>query len=141
MTTLTSGISTIYIDTTFPIAGQDNDTQGFRTNFTTIKNNFDTAKTEIQNILANVAASPSLTSTLPASITALGTVGQLAYGDNNPAWLCIANNYWQRIPTIANTAPATSTSVGNTGQIAYDSSHIYVCIATNTWVRASLATW
>lgn len=39
------------------------------------------------------------------------------------------------------TAPATSSSTGVAGQIAYDSTHIYVCVATNTWVRASIATF
>lgn len=39
------------------------------------------------------------------------------------------------------TAPATAGATGTTGQIAFDATHIYVCIATNTWVRATLATW
>ncbi len=38
-------------------------------------------------------------------------------------------------------APATATSAGTAGQIAYDATHIYVCVATNTWVRALLATF
>jgi len=38
-------------------------------------------------------------------------------------------------------APATATSAGVSGQIAYDSTHIYVCIATNSWIRASASTW
>lgn len=37
--------------------------------------------------------------------------------------------------------PSTSSSTGVAGQIAYDNTHIYVCISTNTWVRASLSTW
>lgn len=38
--------------------------------------------------------------------------------------------------------PATSTSTGTKGTLAYDSSNVYVCIATNTWKRASLiADW
>lgn len=37
--------------------------------------------------------------------------------------------------------PATSTSTGTRGTIAYDSSNVYVCIATDTWKRASLSTW
>lgn len=38
--------------------------------------------------------------------------------------------------------PATSTSTGKVGTIAYDSSNVYVCIATNSWKRASLiADW
>ena len=38
-------------------------------------------------------------------------------------------------------APATATSAGKPNQIAYDATHIYVCIAANTWVRATLATF
>ena len=37
--------------------------------------------------------------------------------------------------------PATASSTGTTGQIAFDSSYFYACVATNTWVRAPLATW
>lgn len=35
----------------------------------------------------------------------------------------------------------SSNSAGVTGEIAWDSNYIYVCIATNTWKRADLATW
>lgn len=35
--------------------------------------------------------------------------------------------------------PAHSTSTGVVGQIAYDSTYVYFCVATNTWVK-SLAT-
>ena len=38
-------------------------------------------------------------------------------------------------------APATATSTGKPNQIAYDATHIYVCVAVNTWVRALLATF
>lgn len=40
-----------------------------------------------------------------------------------------------------NTAPATATATGTLGEIRYTATHIYVCTATNTWVRAALATW
>jgi hypothetical protein len=39
------------------------------------------------------------------------------------------------------TAPASATAAGTTGQIRYTSTHIYVCINTNTWVRTALTTW
>jgi hypothetical protein len=35
-----STIDDTSIDQTFPVAGQDNNSQGFRDNFSTIKNNF-----------------------------------------------------------------------------------------------------
>jgi hypothetical protein len=36
-------------------------------------------------------------------------------------------------------APATASAPGTPGQLAYDATHIYVCIAANSWVRATLA--
>jgi hypothetical protein len=40
-----------------------------------------------------------------------------------------------------NTAPASSTDTGTTGEIRITSNYIYVCVATNTWVRSALSTW
>ena len=37
--------------------------------------------------------------------------------------------------------PSSSTDTGITGQIAWDASYIYICIATDTWVRSALTTW
>lgn len=41
----------------------------------------------------------------------------------------------------SSSAPLTSGATGTAGQIAYDATHIYVCIATDTWKRADLASW
>ena len=38
-------------------------------------------------------------------------------------------------------APASASDTGTAGEVRYDSSFIYVCVATNTWVRAALSTW
>ena len=46
-------IDNIGIDETYPVAGVDNDTQGFRDNFSIIKTNFDVAKTAIGNLEDN----------------------------------------------------------------------------------------
>jgi|TARA_R110001592_G_scaffold3831_1_gene21905 hypothetical protein len=43
------------IDGTYPKAGQDNSSQGFRDNFSSIKNNFTEAKTEIEDLQTNKA--------------------------------------------------------------------------------------
>ena len=38
--------------------------------------------------------------------------------------------------------PASATATGTAGQIAYDTlGNFYICTATNTWVRSSLAAW
>ena len=52
---MSSNISTTGINTSYPIAGQDNDTQGFRDNFSSIKYNLTTAATEITALQANVS--------------------------------------------------------------------------------------
>jgi hypothetical protein len=38
------------------------------------------------------------------------------------------------------TAPSTSTSTGKKGQIIYAAGHLYICVATNSWVRTAVAT-
>lgn len=40
-----------------------------------------------------------------------------------------------------NTAPASATDTGTLGEMRITSGYIYICTATNTWVRAALATW
>jgi hypothetical protein len=47
---MTSQINPNNIDGTYPVAGQPNNTQGFRDNFTNIKTNFSYAGTEITNL-------------------------------------------------------------------------------------------
>lgn len=43
--------------------------------------------------------------------------------------------------TLVAEVPATATSTGTRGQLAYNTTHIYLCVATNTWVRADLNNW
>lgn len=50
---MTSQINPNNIDATYPVAGQDNDSQGFRDNFTAIKTNFQYAAAEIGNLQLN----------------------------------------------------------------------------------------
>lgn len=52
---MTSNINYTAINENFPVAGQDNDTQVFRDNFETIKNNFSASKTEIEDLQDNAA--------------------------------------------------------------------------------------
>ena len=47
------------IDETFPVPGQDNDTQVFRDNFTTIKSSLTAAYTEVSSLQANTAKTNS----------------------------------------------------------------------------------
>ncbi|WP_321377082.1 hypothetical protein [Trichococcus shcherbakoviae] len=40
-----------------------------------------------------------------------------------------------------NTAPASASATGTLGELRIANGYIYVCVATNTWQRAALATW
>lgn len=40
-----------------------------------------------------------------------------------------------------NIAPLSATATGTLGEVRITSAYIYVCIATNTWVRTALTTW
>lgn len=60
---MTSQINPNNIDGTYPVAGQPNNTQGFRDNFTNIKTNFQTAATEITDLENNGIFKAALTGT------------------------------------------------------------------------------
>ena len=99
---MSSNINVTNIDITYPVAGQDNDTQGFRTNFTNIRNNFVTAASEITNLQSNVTTLQTTISdvitanTVPATSGSLGSIGQLAV-DSSYLYVCIATNTWKRV--------------------------------------------
>jgi hypothetical protein len=57
---MASSINPNNIDGTYPIAGQDNDSQGFRDNFTNIKTNFGYAENEISDLQSKVILKAAL---------------------------------------------------------------------------------
>lgn len=92
---MASNINPVNIDITYPIAGQDNDTKGFRDNFTSIKNNFSTAAKEITAIQATLDSTP-VTVSPPVSSSSVGTAGQISY-DSDYFYICIGTNSWKRV--------------------------------------------
>ena len=58
---MTSSINPNNIDGTYPIAGQDNNSQGFRDNFTNTKTNFGYAETEINDLQSKAVLKAALT--------------------------------------------------------------------------------
>ena len=60
---MASSINTNNIDGTFPVAGQDNSSQGFRDNFTNLKTNLGYAKTEVEDLQSKVVLKSPLTGT------------------------------------------------------------------------------
>lgn len=66
---MASNINPNIIDGTYPIPGQDNDSQGFRDNFTNTRNNFQSAKNELEDLQAKciVNAQLSVSGSSPAN--------------------------------------------------------------------------
>ena len=60
---MSSNINPNNIDGTYPIAGQDNDSQGFRDNFTNTKTNFGYAAAEISDLQSKAVLKAALTGT------------------------------------------------------------------------------
>jgi hypothetical protein len=58
---MSSQINETNIDSTYPIAGKDNDSQGFRDNFSAIKTNFTYTKSEIEDLQGKVVLKAALT--------------------------------------------------------------------------------
>lgn len=57
--------------------------------------------------------------------------------ENYPGNISVGGN----LVVTDNYTPSTASSAGTAGQIAWDSSHVYICVATNSWKRANLSTW
>jgi len=60
---MTSQINYLAITTSYPVAGVDNDSQGFRDNFTAISNALSVAKTELTALQNNAVIKATLTGT------------------------------------------------------------------------------
>jgi hypothetical protein len=58
---MSSQIDNENIDSTYPVAGKDNDSQGFRDNFASIKSNFTYAKSEIEDLQSKAVLKAALT--------------------------------------------------------------------------------
>lgn len=71
----------------------------------------------------------------------LSAAGQLLIGTTNNTGGAILQVDSNRIRVSTAKTPSSATDTGATGEICWDANYIYVCVATNTWKRATLATW
>ena len=68
---MASNINDTGVNKDYPVAGQDNDSQGFRDNFNVIKDNFVAAKSEIETLQTTTAQ--GVTYTPPAEGATIST--------------------------------------------------------------------
>lgn len=104
-------INTGGIDTTYPVAGQDNDSQGFRDNFSNIKQALDDTKAAVQ----------SLETTSPTGLTADETQGINNFNDKIIAKAILKDT--------AMAAPSAETIAGETN-VDFQSGHYRRLILT-----------
>ncbi len=97
-----SSINPNNIDGTYPIAGQDNDSQGFRSNFTNIKNNLQFALDELEDLQLNAVLKAPLSS-----------VGQTTTDNSLNYELFSEAQLSKTVEKTANTVPSTSTPTIN----------------------------
>ena len=97
------------IDGAFPVAGQDNSSQGFRDNFTAIKNNFTQAKTEIEDIQTNKADTDANTSfnDYVVSRAVLKDCGQTVYAHGTTGGSITLNHENGHYQTLTTNAAVT----------------------------------
>lgn len=108
---MASNINSSNINGAYPVAGQDNDSQGFRDNFTNIRTNFTSASTEISELQSKAVLKSALTgTTLDNNLTGVllsyaqtkgFTDTMYPYSGGNPytgtASLSFANGDYQKI--------------------------------------------
>jgi hypothetical protein len=90
---MTSAINYSAINTAYPVAGQDNNSQGFRDNFTAISVGLSTAKTEISALQQNAVLVQDLaTSSIPVVNNMLGsTITNGLISQLNPIFYNLGN--------------------------------------------------
>lgn len=137
---MTSAINPNNIDGSYPVAGQDNNSQGFRDNFTNIRNNFTYAAAEITDLQTNVLLKGALTggtvnnnmnngniyavNLYDVSTTAVGLTGTSG---------AIAINFAiGQYQTIANTTGSVSLSFTNWPAVGYYGSVRVAIYISNT---------
>jgi hypothetical protein len=66
---------------------------------------------------------------------------RLGLGDNNNTPTGVLDVADNKLRVRTAQTPATTGAAGNQGEIAWDANYVYVCVATNSWKRAAIATW
>jgi len=115
-----SNINPQNIDGTYPIAGQDNNSQGFRDNFTNTVNNFTFAAAELTDLQTNAVLKASLSS-----------VGQTGTPQNNMGYTYITQpQLLQAVETINAIGNVVSAFTADWGTGSYQT----VTLSANTSV-------
>ena len=67
------------------------------------------------------------------------STGKVGINTSSPTCRLDVNDDHLRVRTAK--TPASAGASGNAGDLCWDANYVYVCVATNTWKRAALASW
>jgi hypothetical protein len=115
------------INTAYPIAGQSNDTQGFRNNFTYIQLALTTASNEITNLQNSLSTSSAFTATIVNAVTATVWAGISSFVSTSTTYAIAA-------PTTSKGSPSDVK-----GMVFANTASIYVCY--KTWANDNSDIW
>lgn len=119
-----SNINTSNIDPLFPVAGQDNSSQGFRDNYNAIISQFQTAKDEITELQTN--------SLLKAELTGLALSNDMQESEITNATLKNPG-YTALLGPAANTITVSAGSYFKVAALATGSTSTTITITSTTW--------
>ena len=123
---MASSINPNNIDGNYPVAGQDNDSQGFRDNFTNIKNNLTYSKSEIEDLQSKSILTSALTGGSTPTNNMNGTVLLGAQ---------LQNTTWKKAELPATTGSVTLNY--NLGHQHYVTSTGSISLAISNWPSTS----
>jgi hypothetical protein len=119
------------IDTTYPVAGVDNDTQGFRTNFAAIKNAFTATSNEITAL--QLAVSEAATTSTAFATTVANIVTATVWA-NVSSFISTSTTYAVAAPTTSKGSPSDVK-----GMIFANTASVFVCY--KTWANDNSDIW
>jgi hypothetical protein len=122
-----SNINPQSIDGTYPIAGQDNNSQGFRDNFTNTVNNFTFAADELTDLQNNAVLR-----------AALGSVGQTGTPTNDMNYTFLTHA--QLIGTVETKNQISEPGVGGDFEVDWESGHFQL-VSVQTTAGMTFANW
>ena len=139
---MTSQINPNNIDGSYPVAGQDNDSQGFRDNFTNIRNNFTFTKAELEDLQNKVVLKSALLNTTLSNDFAGNTLVNPAftswretYNDigsaSGPVTVNFVNGNFQKLTMSGSTTLTFSFPANTSGQFA--SIKLWIANTNSAW--------
>lgn len=88
----------------------------------------------------HLAANPSI-GEYTVTVKVSGQIGVRVFASEAKLLYCDGVDVYAADDIFVSDVPASASAPGRARQFAYDASYLYICVATNTWMRVAIATW